>query len=586
MSREHEHLSSGDRQAINDYFSRPVNQTPWTEDLINLETAGETQNINDTEVLSPVESDLLTPATLSPPSEPTERSPLLAPLPNHANISGPIVCCRAGGRPANIQSNNTNPPLFPAGPPQNMGGRPTHNGSSAEPDLERNKARTARCHRRQRRWPGSKYVHRWILALGLLVALFTMERFIFCEDSAEPSSGQEETCSLPYCSNNLTHSFAHTDSFSLLENFHIQGLPVRGTVWLEPAPEDQKAAISVVVSYATSNDRRVTKPRWELTESSVRLLPPTVLSKRAALARIFGSCLSVDATVYLKPSVKLATLSIETTHLSIVASPNLFVAAKTPSHQNPKIESTTFVTKSSPITLPNWSSRKTTLRTVSGAITGHFNLLDLLSLNSLSGSITASVQPGEADSSNPEPAVLSVSTASGSVRVTYPPGSGAFTLPAREYRTSVSTMSGSIKGTYLLGAATSLTSTSGTIEADLLPYDSQSESSSLRTSSSSGAAHINVLESYRNGGKAFKGLHSVHESAGSGSIKLWYPGDWEGKIAAATGSGSVTVKGQGVVVDEASGYVKHVAAHKGEKGGSSIEARTGSASIDVLIGSL
>jgi hypothetical protein len=78
-------------------------------------------------------------------------------------------------------------------------------------------------------------------------------------------------------------------------------------------------------------------------------------------------------------------------------------------------------------------------------------------------------------------------------------------------------------------------------------------------------------------------LRSEHVSSGSGSLTLRYPGEWEGKVSAYAGSGSVNVRGRGLVVDEAGQYDRHVLAHKGE-GDSTIEARTGSASVDVLIG--
>jgi DUF4097 and DUF4098 domain-containing protein YvlB len=95
---------------------------------------------------------------------------------------------------------------------------------------------------------------------------------------------------------------------------------------------------------------------------------------------------------------------------------------------------------------------------------------------------------------------------------------------------------------------------------------------------------VEVRSAYKNGGKAFKDLRSEHVSDGSGSLGLRYPGEWEGTIDAAASSGSISVKGNGVVVDEKEQYVGgHVRAHKGESD-SSIEARSGSGSVRVSIG--
>ena len=93
-----------------------------------------------------------------------------------------------------------------------------------------------------------------------------------------------------------------------------------------------------------------------------------------------------------------------------------------------------------------------------------------------------------------------------------------------------------------------------------------------------------MYSAYKNGGKAFKGLRSEHVSAGSGAVDVRYPSEWEGKIDAAASSGSISVKGEGVVVDEAGKYGGgHVRAHKGESE-SRIEARSQSGSVRVSIG--
>ena len=87
-------------------------------------------------------------------------------------------------------------------------------------------------------------------------------------------------------------------------------------------------------------------------------------------------------------------------------------------------------------------------------------------------------------------------------------------------------------------------------------------------------------------------LRSVHGAGDgvSGSVRAKYPADWEGRIEAESASGNVRVGGEGVVVDkeERLGGKNRVRAHRkgeGEDGsGSSIEARTGSGSVEVFVG--
>lgn len=150
-------------------------------------------------------------------------------------------------------------------------------------------------------------------------------------------------------------------------------------------------------------------------------------------------------------------------------------------------------------------------------------------------------------------------------------------IPDREYHSSISTASGSIKGRYLLGVGTSLTTQSGSINADFVPFGSRT--ARLETSSGSGATNARVLSG--EGGKDVDGLRSEHKSSGSGSVKVVYPVNWEGRITGTSGSGSIRVSGPEIIVDESSrGQVR---AHKGDEKKGNLEVRTGSGSVDVSI---
>lgn len=453
-----------------------------------------------------------------------------------------------------------------------MGGYHGRTGS----DLESNKFTSPRRRGHRRGCCGSKYLHRWILALGFLAILILTQRFILCADSDETSKTRDSHCSSTYCTEMFTHSFDKLETFSVVDELGTE-LPVKGTIWLEPAQQGQEADIVATISYGASTLFQVSSPNWKLTDSAIHLRLPTFTQKPSLFSKIFGSCLTIEVTLHLKPNVALTSFAIDTSHLAIKGSPHLFDANT--SALQPTIDDTKFTTTSRPIHLATWTGRRTILKTSSSPITGSFTLLDLLVINSQSGSIAVSVDSGEADSSNPQPAQLSVSTSSGSVRV----ATSTTNVYEREYKTDISSQSGTITGSYLLGSEAFFKTSSGTISADILPYDSLAlgHSSSLQTRSSSGATNVRVLSAYKNAGKAFKGLRSSHESHSSGSLNLRYPGEWEGKITADVSSGSVSVKGSGVVVDEAG---RHVVAHKGEGNDSTIDARTGSASVNVVIG--
>jgi hypothetical protein len=573
-----------------DYFSRRVSRdTPWTADLVTVDMdEEETQHRSDDRarspaLLSPVQSDLLSPATLSPPAETTETSPLLDSSQyghSYASTSTPVVCCRAGGRPADVPPPTNNAHIFPTnGPPQDMGGQPLWYRSYALREFERNKPFPSRRHAQKRACCGSKYFHRWVLALGLLATLALIQPLILCVFPSDSSTAHDwNPFNRSYSSETFTHSFDKVESFSLVDKIRSQ-YAVKGTVSIEPAPQEQTADIIATVSFAASTKFHVSSPNWKRTDSSLYLQLP-IFSQTPHRSRHARSHLSVAVALYLNPGVSLTSLNIDSTHLAIKGSKMLFGPVR--SAYEPTINTTEFTTQSTPIDLSYWTSRHTILKTSSSPITGSFTLLDLLSLHSSSGQIKVSVNTDEADSSNPQPAQLSVSTSSGSVQV----DTGLLTVHDREYRTDVSTQSGSITGTFLLGSLARFTSSSGSINADVIPYDSQAPagSSSLYTRSSSGATRVNLLNAHKNGGKVFTGLRSEHVSEGSGSLTLRYSDEWEGKMAASVGSGSVNIRGRGVVVDEASQYPGgHVRAHKGE-GDSVMQLQSGSGSVDVVLG--
>lgn len=210
--------------------------------------------------------------------------------------------------------------------------------------------------------------------------------------------------------------------------------------------------------------------------------------------------------------------------------------------------------------------RKRRISTGSQSLSAEFDLLDLLSIHSTSGSLNIGIRPRPADKENPVPAEVSIVSQSGSINVDFP----TFSIPEREYHVSISSQSGGISGSILHGRRTSLETRSGSINVRL---QLAAEESDLRTENGSGSQDITIL----NTGKAIKAMSSTH-SATSGSLNLRYPREWEGTIEGHTQSGSSGFFGGGVDVIRRS--KNYVLAKKGD-GNSTLRFRTGSGSVNV-----
>jgi hypothetical protein len=210
--------------------------------------------------------------------------------------------------------------------------------------------------------------------------------------------------------------------------------------------------------------------------------------------------------------------------------------------------------------------RKRRISTGSQSLSGEFDLLDLLSVHSTSGSLNIGIHPQPADKENRVPAEVSITSQSGSINVKFP----TFGIPEREYHVSISSQSGGIDGSILHGRRTSLATRSGSMNVRL---QLAAEESDLRTENGSGSQDITVL----NTGKRIKAMSSTHSST-SGSLALRYPREWEGMIEGHTQSGSSGFHGGGVDVIRRSGH--YVLARKGN-GNSTLRFRTGSGSVNV-----
>ena len=206
-------------------------------------------------------------------------------------------------------------------------------------------------------------------------------------------------------------------------------------------------------------------------------------------------------------------------------------------------------------------------------------MLDLLDLETTSGSIYVTVSPEEADEDGlAQAAEFVAKTTSGDIRANL----ASLAIPSRKYITHVSSQSGTVSGTFLLSSMTSFTTTSGSINIMLLPATYGSDSPSVATSGTSDSQNIVVLAGQDP--TALRTL-SLSSQSISGTITVRCPGDFEGTIFARTISGHVSVSGPGVniVRDVHSPGSKYVEATKGS-GAGRIVVGTTSGDIRVYIG--
>jgi len=214
----------------------------------------------------------------------------------------------------------------------------------------------------------------------------------------------------------------------------------------------------------------------------------------------------------------------------------------------------------------------------SHSISGTYQLYDVLDLSTTSGSIsvTVEVQPGE------KPAVLRLSSASGSVRVQMVSGGGLFkskprtisdAAQTRVLMTDISTQSGSVSGDVVHGngGKTSISTQSGSVHVSIytVGVTEDDPTSILSISTTHGSQNVNVLAPLAST-EAVRAIEGTHTVRGSGSMNIRYPTEWEGVVhVKAHGMGSVSADGRGLVVQkEGRGELY---GYKGMKEGKTIE---------------
>ena len=252
-------------------------------------------------------------------------------------------------------------------------------------------------------------------------------------------------------------------------------------------------------------------------------------------------CIHVSAVITIAVGAKLENLNIHSQTLSVTFQPGLDYA-----------ESRVVETKTHFDSVSTYS-RETVINVESASVTGSYPLYDLLSIHTNSGSINVETVPKNASRQIIKPAVLRLSSNSGSVRAR----TSTISVPDRDYQTSISTSSGSIEAGILHGLRTSLRSINGRVSAELYPYGHNDSRTDVESHCTSGSTDITLHSSLSHPTAPLKKLYGYYRGV-SGSLSFYYPAQWQGTVKGNTLSGGVHLDWQGlrVVKDEKDGWVK------------------------------
>lgn len=366
-------------------------------------------------------------------------------------------------------------------------------------------------------------------------------------------------CPSAFYQTNLSMDFNNTKKFSftqLSQNLPGLGpniLPTIGNIEVQAAKKASGSYVHVDLQIRGS-DSRLTNSKalgFEKTDSSLVVKTPKQIPDSIVSGAV-RPCLYVSAVISISPGSKLENLNIDSESLAVVFHPGLDYA------QSRVVETRSHFESSSTY------SRETIINVESASITGSYPLYDLLSIHSNSGSINVDINPKNASIENIKPAVLRLTSNSGSVRSITP----TTNVPNRDYQTIVSTSSGSIDATILHGRRTSLRSINGQVTAQVYPFGHNDSRTDIETHCTSGGMDITVHSSLSHPNSPLKDLYGYYRG-GSGSMNLFYPASWEGAVEGITLSGSLNLDWQGlkVVKDSKDGGKRKIEAVRGEGNG-------------------
>ena len=322
-----------------------------------------------------------------------------------------------------------------------------------------------------------------------------------------------------------------------------------GEIHVRPSSEHIEDNIRVSLDMHLSDSTMLQHIFWLSSDEDLVLRIPNRYYSESGSSR---PCMYVVATIWVAPQKATKDLVIATQSFSVIIHEGISADMKTVSVK----------TIAGPVAFPSRTSspstfnyREVVVKTTSGSVHGSFALYDLLQITSSSGSIDIDVDPKDAAERNPSPAKLKLETTSGNIKANTPilaETSGAYspsTIPVRDYQTTITSVSGTVTVTLIHGSDTQIHTSSGSISTTLSPYGSLDSRSSIDVKTNSGTTTIDVLPSLSHPGQAMRNLYGAYKQL-SGSLKISYPGEWEGGIEGTIISGSVNFGWPGLVVIE------------------------------------
>jgi len=364
------------------------------------------------------------------------------------------------------------------------------------------------------------------------------------------------------------------------------------------------------------------------------------------------ACVELKGTIWAPEDAELGILSVRATHLDILLFDDISLRVADYSELSTVIgdirtgasEPASYEEDSGPgsvfsnnnnhklglkVTSSNESwqfdSRIIEVSTTSGNIGGTWPLYDMLGLHSKSGNIHTLISPQDELAEKPKPAVLSISTISGTISAREPVHS-LDQVPRRDYLVDIASTAGNVEGRLAFSSGITVRTTSSDITLDLLPVINidiltPDKPAQLETLTTSGTLVVRVLEpvlfdgngktvsittgnintdtntnanitsgvitsSSSSSSHALDCLDSTHRST-SGNIILRYPQAWEGTLSATTTSGQLRARGKDLkIINYTGGWPgSRMEARKGPVGKkSTMEVHPLLGKMDAIIG--
>ncbi|KAI4204179.1 MAG: hypothetical protein LQ350_001370 [Teloschistes chrysophthalmus] len=280
-------------------------------------------------------------------------------------------------------------------------------------------------------------------------------------------------------------------------------------------------------------------------------------------------CVHIKTTIWIPKGLDLSSFNIHTDSLSVIFADNISFTPHTPISISAPAGSVNLHSTHQTLSSLSISALETTLRSSSGSVKGHFTLRDSLTIHTSSGSIEIDLALASTPQNATGPATLDLKTTSGSIRVATTTIATPDEIPKnKDYRSVLRTNSGSISATLVHGSATDLHSDSSSVRASLFPHGDLDKRSDITTKGLSGSTDIVLYPSLTSPTEPMRNLYASYTGV-SGSVRVQYPVQWEGKVEGSTVSGHIGVAWPGLkIVEDSNGWGSHrLKAVKGDGNG-------------------